>query len=198
MISGPTAHHRCGRRSVLVSSAWIVRSAGAQAGSPLAAAQRTPPQERRAEAQAGCSEAAVRRQHWVQPARCGALHGRRPPAAGAAVPLHHPSGTGQRTRANQRRRAGGAQAQDPVARRHYAPGAETGRATVSTDCRALDEGPKLCEGAALQGCRRTSSCSGWQSWFDAKLGQPLICLRAERASDCLRPGPPAASLPPGR
>ena len=32
---------------------------------------------------------------------------------GAAVPPHHPPGTGQRTRANQRRRTGRAQAQDP-------------------------------------------------------------------------------------
>ena len=38
---------------------------------------------------------------------CGALHGRRPPGARATVPLDHLPGTGQRTRANQRRRAGG-------------------------------------------------------------------------------------------
>jgi hypothetical protein len=51
--------------------------------------------------------------------RCGS---RRPPGAGATVPLHHPPGAGQRARADQRRRAGGAQAQDPLARRHHAPG----------------------------------------------------------------------------
>ena len=51
--------------------------------------------------------------------RCG---GRRPPGAGATVPLHHPPGAGQRARTDQRRRAGGAQAQDSLARRHHAPG----------------------------------------------------------------------------
>ncbi len=40
----------------------------------------------------------------------GALRRRRAPAAGAALPLHHASSAGQRTRAMQRRRAGRAQA----------------------------------------------------------------------------------------
>ncbi len=53
---------------------------------------------------------------------CRALRRRRPAGAGATVPLYHPSGTGQRARANQRRRAGGAEAQDSLARRHHAPG----------------------------------------------------------------------------
>ena len=44
-----------------------------------------------------------------------------PPGAGAMVPLHHPPGPGQRTRANQGRRTSGAQAQDALARRHHAP-----------------------------------------------------------------------------
>jgi hypothetical protein len=38
------------------------------------------------------------------------------------VPLHHPAGLGQRAREDQRRRAGGAQAQDSLARRHQASG----------------------------------------------------------------------------
>jgi hypothetical protein len=45
-------------------------------------------------------------------------------AAGAAVPLHHPAGAGRRESAAQRRRPGGTQAQDTMARRHHAPGDE--------------------------------------------------------------------------
>ncbi len=45
-------------------------------------------------------------------------------AAGAAVPLHHPAGAGRRESAAQRRRPGGTQAQDTMARRHHAPGGE--------------------------------------------------------------------------
>ncbi len=41
--------------------------------------------------------------------------------AGATVPLHHAPCVGQRTRANQRGRASGAQAQDRFARRHQPP-----------------------------------------------------------------------------
>jgi len=52
-------------------------------------------------------------------ARGRALRRRRPPGAGATVPLHHAPGVCQRMRANQRRRASGAQAQDPLARRHH-------------------------------------------------------------------------------
>ena len=47
--------------------------------------------------------------------------GRRPPGAGTTVPLHHAPGPGQRARANQRRRASRAQAQEPLARRHHPP-----------------------------------------------------------------------------
>jgi hypothetical protein len=63
----------------------------------------------------GVQADAVRRHRRVQPARRRALRHRRAPGAGATVPLHHPPGPGQRTRANQRRRPGGAQAQDPLA-----------------------------------------------------------------------------------
>jgi hypothetical protein len=41
---------------------------------------------------------------------------------GAAVPHHHPAGAGRRAGTAQRRRPGGAQAQDTMARRHHAPG----------------------------------------------------------------------------
>jgi uncharacterized iron-regulated membrane protein len=41
---------------------------------------------------------------------------------GATVPIHHASGAGQRTRTDQRRRAGGAQAQDSLARWDHASG----------------------------------------------------------------------------
>ena len=40
----------------------------------------------------------------------------------ATLPLHHPPRFGQRARANQRRAPGGARAQDPLVRRHHAPG----------------------------------------------------------------------------
>ena len=45
----------------------------------------------------------------------GALRRRRAPAAGAAMPLRHSTSTGQRTGADQQRRAGGAQTQDRLA-----------------------------------------------------------------------------------
>jgi len=48
---------------------------------------------------------AVCRCAGFQPARCGALRHRCPPGAGTALPLHHPPGVGQRTRAVQRRQA---------------------------------------------------------------------------------------------
>ena len=38
------------------------------------------------------------------------------------MPLHHPPRAGQRARSDQRGRTGGAEAEDPLARRHYAPG----------------------------------------------------------------------------
>ena len=37
------------------------------------------------------------------------------------MPLHHAPGVGQRAHTDQRRRTGGAQAQDSLARRHHAP-----------------------------------------------------------------------------
>jgi len=55
-------------------------------------------------------------------ARRRALRCRRPAGAGATLPLHHAPRFGRRARANQRGRASGAQAQDPLARRHHAPG----------------------------------------------------------------------------
>ena len=55
-------------------------------------------------------------------ARCRALRGRRPPGAGTTLPHHHPARSGQRSRADQRRRTGGSQAQDPLARRDHASG----------------------------------------------------------------------------
>jgi len=64
----------------------------------------------------------VRRQQRLQPARRGALRGRRPAGAGTTVPLHHPPGTGQRTGTDHRRRTGSAQARDPLAQRHHATG----------------------------------------------------------------------------
>jgi hypothetical protein len=48
-------------------------------------------------------------------ARGGALRRRRAPAAGTTVPVHYPTSTGQRTCADQQRRAGGAQTQDRLA-----------------------------------------------------------------------------------
>ena len=65
---------------------------------------------------------AVRRHRRVQLACGRALRGRRPPGAGTTLPLHNPARPGQRSRADQRRRPGGAQARDPLARRHHAPG----------------------------------------------------------------------------
>ena len=56
------------------------------------------------------------------PARRGALRRRRSPGAGATVPLHHTPGAGQRTRTNQRRWPGRAEAEDTLARRHHPPG----------------------------------------------------------------------------
>ena len=44
--------------------------------------------------------------------------------AGATLPLRHPTGSVQRAGSDQHRRAGGAQAQDPVARRDHASGRE--------------------------------------------------------------------------
>jgi len=55
---------------------------------------------------------------------CGADDRR--PGVGTTVPLHHAPGFGQRPHVNQRRWASGAQAQDPLARRHHAPAAEAG------------------------------------------------------------------------
>ena len=63
----------------------------------------------------------VRRPSGLQPARGGALPRQRAPADGTTVPLHHAPGTGQRTRADQQRRASDAQAQDRLARRHQPP-----------------------------------------------------------------------------
>jgi hypothetical protein len=84
-------------------------------------------------------------------AACRGAGGRtRTQAAGTAVPLHHPAGAFRRAGATRRCRAAGAEAQDAVARRHHAPGAESGRTTVPADCRAPDEGPELCEGAACK------------------------------------------------
>jgi hypothetical protein len=54
----------------------------------------------------------------------GAGGSARPQAAGAVVPLHHPPRSVGRTGAAQRRRAGGAEAQDALARRHHASGDE--------------------------------------------------------------------------
>jgi len=45
-------------------------------------------------------------------------------AAGAAVPIYHPTGVIRRAGTAQRRRSGAAQAQDTMARRHHAPGHE--------------------------------------------------------------------------
>ncbi len=63
--------------------------------------------------------------------------------------LHHPAGAVGRARATQRRRAGGVEAQDTVARRRHAPGAEAGR-KESGGPFAPAQGPKLCEGAACK------------------------------------------------
>jgi hypothetical protein len=68
--------------------------------------------------------APVRRHRWLQSARRGAGRRTRPQAAGAAVPLHHPAGTVRRAHTVRRGGAGGAQAQDTVARRDHAPGDE--------------------------------------------------------------------------
>ena len=54
----------------------------------------------------------------------GAGGSARPQAAGAVVPRHHPPRSVGRTGAAQRRRSGGAEAQDALARRHHASGDE--------------------------------------------------------------------------
>ena len=65
---------------------------------------------------------AVRRDERFQSARRRALQGRRAPSARATLPLHHPPSAGQRARASQRRRSGGAEGQDSLTRRHHALG----------------------------------------------------------------------------
>jgi hypothetical protein len=72
-----------------------------------------------------------------------------------AVPLHHPPGTGQRTRAM--RRLG------PVPPKLKTPGATARRA---------------------RRCRRWSSCSGLPRWLHDSASLPLGCWRDARASDC--------------
>jgi len=79
-------------------------------------------------------------------------------------------GIGQRARANQRRRASGAQAEDRLARRHHAPRA----------------------------CQRWSSCSGWRPWCRAPDCTSFVwCLRnfasrSERTTAFSRPMPSCA------
>jgi hypothetical protein len=68
---------------------------------------------------------------------CGST---RPQAAGAAVPLHHVAGSVRRAGAPQRRRAGGAQAQDGMARRHRALG-RVADGVHATTGRACSEAP---------------------------------------------------------
>ena len=92
-------------------------------------------------AKGGCAAAepavAECRRRRLQPARRRALRRRRPAGAKATVALHHPPGAGQRTRADQRRRAGGAS-------RSRQPGATAPR---------------------TWSCPRWSSCSGWPHWY---------------------------------
>jgi hypothetical protein len=60
---------------------------------------------------------------FMYPAFGTAIAGAKP--VRSAVPHHHPAGAVGRAGSAQRRRAGGAEAQDPVARRHHAPGDES-------------------------------------------------------------------------
>jgi hypothetical protein len=69
--------------------------------------------------------------------------------AGTVVPLHHAPCVGQRARANQRRRARGAEAEDHVPRWDHAPRAEAGH-KQSSGLFVPAEGPELCEGAACK------------------------------------------------
>lgn len=81
-----------------------------------------------------------------------------PKNGGATVPLHNPPGTCQRTRANQRCWASRAEAEDPVARRHHAPGDVATRVHAApgsvgaTPATALDPLP-WCAGTQRQAAR---------------------------------------------
>ena len=79
--------------------------------------------------------------------RCGADDRQ---ALGQLCRTTTPSAQGRRARANQRRLTGRAQAQDPLARRHHAFGAEAEH-KQSSGLFVPAEGHELCEGAACKG-----------------------------------------------
>jgi len=84
----------------------------------------------------------VRRHRRLQPARRRALRRRQLPCAEVTIPSHHAPRFGRQVRANQRRRASGAQAQEPSAKRHHALG------DVAAGVHAADGGPGATHEAA--------------------------------------------------
>ena len=80
-------------------------------------------------------------------------------AAGAAVPLHHPAGAGRRTGTAQRRRSGGSQAHDPLARRHHAPGDEPAGVPAAAKPRPPKLGPHASAGHGCSSGCSISTCS---------------------------------------
>ena len=137
----------------------------------------------------GLQANAVCRQQRVQPARRRALRCTGSPGAGTTVPLHHPPGAGQRTCANQRRWAGGAEVEDPLARRHHAPG------DVAAGVHATAGGAGATPAAAPDPLSRSAGTER-QAACDGGAARARACRagsKARRVRGELRASPPGAA-----
>jgi hypothetical protein len=125
-----------------------------------------------------CSARPFLRERRVPPGAWDALSGKSAPAAARdpfplsyrrpssvthgmpVVPHHHPAGAVGRAGSAQRRRAGGAEAQDTVARRHHAPGDESARGHAAAGRQGDRRAPfgHPCRG---RGCISSGSTACW-------------------------------------